>query len=612
MECYFAFFLFAAVLSIQDSKGFKIDPPYRKVVARQGSDVTLECSTSYVHIHPYDSVIKWTKEGKNIEDNAKTRIQYELPDGRNGFSLNLKNVSTQDAGEYECMVTIYSGAQQKEMKATRELQIFQKVLNIKASQTNVTIVEGSTTTLQCQLKYSEAINVSIFWLFDGKQIKARPLHKGNDQDLITINETLLSLKLTRATRKQGGIYTCGALSAGLRRSLNISVNVTDAEGPELEIKGEAVQNFLKGNTASLSCDAVFPEASFVDTFWTFNGDRIASNERRRKYDNPHSPGSTLSLIIYDMGLSDTGIYACNLNTSHGMAQKNFSIFVKPKVLNVTASQTKVTIVEGSTTTLQCQLKYSKAINVSIFWLFEGKQIKARPFHKGNNQNSIATHATLLQLKLIRVTRKQSGIYTCGALSAGLGSALNISVNVTDAEGPELARIGKAVQVFEKGNTASLSCNAVFPPAYFVDTFWTFNGGRIASNERRRKYDKDNPYSPGSTLSLTIYGLRLNDTGVYACNLNTSHGMAQKNFSIFVQTIDTTEDTRSATLSGDSERTTLFISLGLLVALLTTVMAIAYLKLRSRRPILRRLPRFCLDNPQTTSRASVTFTSVAHE
>ena len=205
-------------------------------------------------------------------------------------------------------------------------------------------------------------------------------------------------------------------------------------------------------------------------------------------------------------------------------------------MNVTASQTKVTIVEGSTTTLQCQLKYSKAINVSIFWLFEGKQIEARPFHKGNNQNSIATHATLLQLKLIRVTRKQSGIYTCGALSAGLGSALNISVNVTDAEGPELARIGKAVQVFEKGNTASLSCNAVFPPASFVDTFWTFNGGRIASNERRRKYDKDNPQSPGSILSLTMYDVGLNDTGIYACNLNTSHGMAQKNFSIFVQTI----------------------------------------------------------------------------
>jgi len=40
--------------------------------------------------------------------------------------LTIKNVSMQDAGEYECMVTMYSGVQHKEMKATRELQIFQK------------------------------------------------------------------------------------------------------------------------------------------------------------------------------------------------------------------------------------------------------------------------------------------------------------------------------------------------------------------------------------------------------------------------------------------------------------------------------------------------------
>ncbi|XP_067021057.1 neural cell adhesion molecule 1-like isoform X2 [Acropora muricata] len=370
------------------------------------------------------SRVRWTKEGKNIEDNAKTRNKYGFQEGSNSFSLNIKNVSTQDAGEYECVVTIDSGGQQKEMKATRELQIFQKVMNINASQTNVTIVEGSTATLQCQLTYSEAINVSIFWLFEGKKIKARPLPKGDDKDIITIHATFLSLELTQATRKQSGIYTCGALSAGLRSAINISVNVTDAEGPELEIKGEAVQNFLKGNTTSLSCDAVFPEASFVDTFWTFNGSRIASNERRRKYE-----------------------------------------------------------------------EYS-------------------------------------------LTRDDS----------------NLTQHI----------------------------------------------------QRRR-------------LRLTIYDLRLNDTGMYTCNLNTSHGMAQENFNISVQTIDTTEDTKSAPFSGDSERdrgftdTTVFISLGLFVAFLTTVMAIiVYLKLRSRRPILRRLPRFCLDNPQTTSRASVTFTSVAHE
>ena len=71
-----------------------------------------------------DSIVKWTKQGKNIEDNAKTRNKYGFQAGRNSFSLNIKNVSTQDAGEYECMVTMYSGGQ--EVKATRELQIFQK------------------------------------------------------------------------------------------------------------------------------------------------------------------------------------------------------------------------------------------------------------------------------------------------------------------------------------------------------------------------------------------------------------------------------------------------------------------------------------------------------
>ena len=224
------------------------------------------------------------------------------------------------------------------MNNWKKHDFFLPVLYVTASQTNVTIVEGSTTTLQCQLTYSDAINVSIFWLFEGKQMKSRLLHKGNVQDLITINKTPLSLELTQATRKQGGIYTCGALSPGLQSSLNISVNVTDAEGPELARIGKDVQVFAKGKTVSLSCDAIFPAASFVDTFWTFNGGRIASNERRRKYDENNQEStlnkdirrSRLSLTIYDVGLNDTGIYACNLNTSHGMAQKNFSIFVKPK------------------------------------------------------------------------------------------------------------------------------------------------------------------------------------------------------------------------------------------------------------------------------------------
>lgn len=110
--------------SKSDSDDYKIIHQYIKEVARQGSEVTFECNSN--SIAQVDSFVRWTKEGKNIDKNAKTRNKYGFQEGANGFSLNIKNVSMQDTGEYECVVTLYSGIHQKVMKATRELQIFQK------------------------------------------------------------------------------------------------------------------------------------------------------------------------------------------------------------------------------------------------------------------------------------------------------------------------------------------------------------------------------------------------------------------------------------------------------------------------------------------------------
>ena len=37
-----------------------------------------------------------------------------------------------------------------------------------------------------------------------------------------------------------------------------------------------------------------------------------------------------------------------------------------------------------------------------------------------------------------------------------------------------------------GENITLSCNAVYPEAFFVDTFWIFNGSRIKSNDKYKK------------------------------------------------------------------------------------------------------------------------------
>lgn len=348
MKCRLAV-LFSTIVVLQTIQGFPIgtiQQTYRKEVAVEGSEVTLECLGDHkLTLNSIDTTRKWLKDEKTVEDNDKIRNKWVKRGEWTGFSLIIKNVSKEDAGQYRCEAYIFSN--NRILRASRELEIFERVLNVTASQTNVTLNEGATTTLQCSLTYSEAINVSIFWLFDGKPIKAEAYHEGNDQNVSTTNVDRMALELKHVTRRQGGTYSCGALSADLRRSQKISVKIKDAEGPKLEVEGKAVQVLTKGKNVTLVCIAVYPSASFVDTFWTFNGSRrILSNNGSGKYEeskwferasNENIKRRRLRLIIYDVGFSDTGQYACVLNTSHGLQRKNFSILVTKEGINTTPS-----------------------------------------------------------------------------------------------------------------------------------------------------------------------------------------------------------------------------------------------------------------------------------
>ncbi|XP_068749485.1 opioid-binding protein/cell adhesion molecule homolog [Montipora capricornis] len=352
MKCRLAVLL-SAIVVLQTIQGFPkgtIQPSYSKEVALEGSEVTLEClGDDKLTLEPIDTSPQWFKDNKTVEYNDKIRNEWVRPQGGEwrGFSLIIKNVSKEDAGQYRCEAH-FSSTKIRPLRASRELEIFERVLNVTASQTNVTLNEGATTTLQCYLTYSEAINVSIFWLFDGKFIKAEAYHEGNDQNLSTTNVDRMALELKHVTRRQGGTYSCGALSADLRRSQKISVKIKDAEGPKLEVEGKADQVLTKGKNVTLVCVAVYPAASFVDTFWTFNGSRrILSNNGSGKYEESKwfEQASNenikrlrrLRLIIYDVAFSDTGQYACVLNTSRGLRRKNFSILVTKEKMNTTPS-----------------------------------------------------------------------------------------------------------------------------------------------------------------------------------------------------------------------------------------------------------------------------------
>ena len=84
----------------------------------------------------------------------------------------------------------------------------------------------------------------------------------------------------------------------------------------------------------ISCIAVYPEASYGDTFRLFNKSRKQTNfkyevndVRFRKRTEGAIKSRNISLTIYNAGLNDSGQFSLVLNTSHGLRLKNVSVQV---------------------------------------------------------------------------------------------------------------------------------------------------------------------------------------------------------------------------------------------------------------------------------------------
>ena len=78
------------------------------VIARQGSNVTLQCLGRKVN--PIDTELQWKFNGQIIKDdtNKKATEKYPLAhEKRKGlFSLHITNVSEKDVGEYACKASV--------------------------------------------------------------------------------------------------------------------------------------------------------------------------------------------------------------------------------------------------------------------------------------------------------------------------------------------------------------------------------------------------------------------------------------------------------------------------------------------------------------------------
>ncbi|CAH3172987.1 unnamed protein product [Porites lobata] len=330
--------LLAAVLWTTDASTFPVMYSLSSTVtAVRGSDVKLVCKGS--NVQPLDTDFMWKFNTETVENkkNRNTKVTW-LPGKRAKYSLDILNVSEKDVGDYRCIAQVHNLGKTDKAEASIKLRLYESILNLKASPPNVIIEEGRTAPLQCEVMCSEAMDVWTFWLFNGKMIEARPFHTGNEYDLSNTVTNISTLVLKNAMLSQTGVYTCGANSTGLIKTQNITVTVTDLEGPTL-VQTKSNIDAVDGENITLSCNAVYPEAFFVDTFWIFNGSRINSNDKyKEKNTSPWLEQSEQSvkrmkigLTIYNVGLNDSGEYICALNTSLSLQLKNVSVKVRRRL-----------------------------------------------------------------------------------------------------------------------------------------------------------------------------------------------------------------------------------------------------------------------------------------
>ena len=211
------------------------------------------------------------------------------------------------------------------------------MLKVTTTQQNITLDEGSTITLQCEVKFTEADKVWTFWLFNGRPVKATHLQRarGNKTLSNTVKEYNMSLELKHVRLAQSGTYTCGAYITTTIEAQNISLRVHEVLRLE---QSESTIEITNGKNRTISCIAVYPKASYVDMFWLFNESRKQTNSKYKVNDfrvirtEGTIKNRNISLTIYNAGLNDRGQYSCVLNTSHGLRLKNFSVQVVPDAI----------------------------------------------------------------------------------------------------------------------------------------------------------------------------------------------------------------------------------------------------------------------------------------
>ncbi|EHB00456.1 Vascular endothelial growth factor receptor 1, partial [Heterocephalus glaber] len=367
--------------------------------------------------------VVWLKDGSPATKKSARYLAH-------GYSLIIKDVTAEDAGNYTILLGIKPLNVFKNLTATLTVnvkpQIYEKAVSSFPEPTLYPL--GSRQVLTCTVYGIPQPTVRWFWhpcnhnhsrarydfcskneeffILDPNSNVGNRIESITQRMAATEGKNKTASTLVVAESRISGIYSCMASNKIGTVKRNITFYVTDVpNGFHVSLEKMPTE----GEDLKLSCTV--NKFLYRDITWillrTVNNRTMHHSISKQKMATTHEYSITLNLIIKNVSLEDSGIYACrarNVYTGEEILQKTEVIIRDQEAPRLLQNLSDHTVAIGGSTTLDCHA--SGVPEPQITWFKNNHKIQQEPGIILGPGNST--------LFIERVTEEDEGVYQCKA------------------------------------------------------------------------------------------------------------------------------------------------------------------------------------------------------